>query len=74
MKTVMGLLAAVTVALASGCAATPCDNYCDAQAECSGVDASTCKEAYNNSAGATQAVQDACQAAADLLDGCGEAS
>jgi hypothetical protein len=78
MNTIKGLLAAVSLVFFAGCAATPCDSYCDKQAECSSViDADTCKSAYNNTAGASTAVQDACQAALDILnDGtaCGDAS
>jgi len=53
---------------------TPCDNYCVQQAECSNVSVTSCQEAYDNSAGQTEAVQSACQEALDVLleGGCGD--
>ncbi len=51
---------------------TPCDNYCVLAAECSAdLSVTTCQEAYGGSAGETEAVQDACQAAVDLMVECG---
>jgi hypothetical protein len=66
MKLKMGLILAVCVSAfgAVGCGSSACDDYCDKVAECTGVDASACKDAADN-AGTDD---DACQTALDQLN------